>query len=233
MLQWMLPALTRRPNDEASRRHRDAQRHGSRLASGGGLVLAAHTFASTHSAEIVAMANRFWVPSDCPLRAFEGGRLTTILRIPAIVAVPLLWAAFTVLVLATLYVLLPACGLVLPGYGSWQGIGPDYCLAWKPSAARADAERTNFLRNLVGQLELQVARRQLACLTQVPPAPSAPRLPQAAESDRPRPSAPEIAGRERPLPPGQTSNFPDHDRRGGEALRAPGWRGSARVSGRA
>lgn len=98
-----------------------------------------------------------------------------------------LWVAFVLLVTATMFVLLRACGLVLPGYGSWHRVGWAYCTA-RATPAQIDDQRIRALRELARQLELRVVRQQATCLAELPPArPTSP--PQ--ETAKPEPPKPE------------------------------------------
>ena len=103
--------------------------------------------------------------------------MTTTRSASSMVLMPLLWVAFALLVVATMFVLLRACGLVLPGYGSWHRIGFAYCSA-RATPAQVDEDRTRALRELARQLELRVVQQQATCLSQLPPpvAPPAPLL---------------------------------------------------------
>lgn len=95
----------------------------------------------------------------------------------------LLWPAFAVLVVAILFVLLRACGLVLPGYGSWHRIGWAFC-AVRAKASESDRsnERGRALAEQALLLQLQLARKEMACLAAPPsPAPPSPR-----RAERPR-----------------------------------------------
>lgn len=91
-----------------------------------------------------------------------------------------LWPAFALLVVVILLVLLRACGLVLPGYGSWHRIGWAFC---SPRASVSESERGQergrALAEQALQLQLRIARKEMACLA-APPAPS----PRRAERPR-------------------------------------------------
>lgn len=118
-----------------------------------------------------------------------------------------LWLTFVLLVATAMFVLLRACGLVLPGYGSWHRIGFAYCLERKAAVPDA-AARTRLLRDQALQLELRLLQQRASCIAQsMPPA----RPPQMAG----RPQGPEVAGREpqrsppaRP-PPSPGADFPE------------------------
>ena len=91
-----------------------------------------------------------------------------------------LWLAFAVLVGVILLVLLRACGLVLPGYGSWHRIGWAFCSARaNVSEGERGQERGRTLAEQALQLQLQIARKEMACLA-APPSPS----PRRAERPR-------------------------------------------------
>ena len=133
-----------------------------------------------------------------------------------------LWLAFVLLVATILFVLLRACGMVLPGYGSWHRIGFAYCLDRKP-AAQTDVQRTGLLRDQALRLEMQLLRQRATCLAQLtppprPPSPQATPPRQVAETPRPggpapQPGvrAPDPAGREppRPAPAARRPSSPD------------------------
>lgn len=102
-----------------------------------------------------------------------------------------LWVAFALLVVATLFVLLRACGLVLPGFGSWHRVGFAYCSA-RATPAQTDEDRTRGLRELARQLELRVVQQQATCLAQLPPPVVPPKpAPQPQEAAKPEPPKPE------------------------------------------
>lgn len=123
-----------------------------------------------------------------------------------------LWLAFVLVVAIVLFVLLRACGLVLPGYGSWHRIGFAYCVERK-AAVPPDVERTRLLRDQAFQLELRLLQQRATCIAQLtPPA----RPPQVAGRPRPEgqglgaqrpgtpgpgPLGPEVTGREPQRPP--------------------------------
>ena len=129
-----------------------------------------------------------------------------------------LWLAFVLLIAAAMFVLLRACGLVLPGYGSWHRIGFAYCLERK-AAIPVDAERTRALREQALQLEVRLLRQRASCIAQsMPPA----RPPEVAARPRPQgqgPSVqgpqglrgPEVAGREPQKPPTSPPSAPGQD----------------------
>lgn len=140
---------------------------------------------------------------------------------PAVLLSAALWLAFVLLVVTILFVLLRACGLVLPGYGAWHRVGFAYCLDRKP-VAQTDAQRLALLRDQVLRLEMQLLRQRASCLAQVTPPPRAtPQPRQVAETPRPpspdmrtpSPGArpPETAGREPPppAPPARRPSSPD------------------------
>ena len=106
------------------------------------------------------------------------------------VLMPLLWVAFALLVVATMFVLLRACGLVLPGYGSWHRIGFAYCSA-RATPAQVDEDRTRALRELARQLELRVVQQQATCLAQLPPPVAPPPSPPPQEAAKPEPPKPD------------------------------------------
>ncbi|MCX7366714.1 MAG: VWA domain-containing protein [Alphaproteobacteria bacterium] len=91
-----------------------------------------------------------------------------------------MWPAFALLVVVILLVLLRACGLALPGYGSWHRIGWAFC---SPRASVSESERGQergrALAEQALQLQLRIARKEMACLA-APPAPS----PRRAERPR-------------------------------------------------
>jgi hypothetical protein len=91
----------------------------------------------------------------------------------------LLWIALVVLLLAIAWLLLRACGLALPGYGVLHHIGQTFCPAPALAATASDEERMRTLADLAQQLELQIAQRQVVCLTEARRAPVEP-LPAAA-----------------------------------------------------
>ena len=108
----------------------------------------------------------------------------------------LLWAAFALFVVAAMFLLLRACGLVLPGYGSWHHVGWAFCSA-STTAAQADDERQRLLKSVAVQLELRILREQIDCLAELPsPRPSDPQPVQQATPQRPQrphPKAPSQA----------------------------------------
>ncbi len=93
-----------------------------------------------------------------------------------------LWAAFGVIFTAGAVVLLRACGLPLPALG-W-----DFCPT-PPLALSAEAERGASLRKLLGQLELQLAHKGLACASIPPPEPPPLELPTQTGPVRPQQTA--------------------------------------------
>ena len=98
-----------------------------------------------------------------------------------------LWPAFTLLVVVILFVLLRACGLVLPGYGGWHRIGWAFCSnPPRPTESDRTHEHGRALAEQALQLQLQIARKEMACLA-APPAPASPE-PRRVE----RPSCPPI-----------------------------------------
>lgn len=115
--------------------------------------------------------------------------MTTTRSASSTVATTVLWVAFALLVVATMFVLLRACGLVLPGYGSWHRIGFAYCSA-RATPAQTDDRRMRDLRELARQLELRVVQQQATCLAQLP-SPVAPPRPQPQEAAKPEPPKPE------------------------------------------
>lgn len=131
--------------------------------------------------------------------------MTTTRSISATVPMIVLWVAFALLVVATMFVLLRACGLVLPGYGSWHRVGFAYCTA-RATPAQADEQRTRALRELARQLELRAVQQQANCLAQLPP-PVAPR-PAPQEAAKPEPPKPEPPKPEPPKPEPQKEAAP-------------------------
>ena len=126
--------------------------------------------------------------------------MTTARCASSMVLMPLLWLAFALLVVATMFVLLRACGLVLPGYGSWHRIGSAYCSA-RATPAQVDEDRTRALREVARQLELRVVQQQATCLAQLPPPPVAPPPPPPPqEAAKPEPPKPEPPKPEPPKP---------------------------------
>ena len=93
-----------------------------------------------------------------------------------------LWAAFGVIVAAGAAVLLRACGLPMAALG-W-----DFCPT-PPTALSAEAERGASLRKLMGQLELELAGKVLACASIPPPKPPPLELPTRAGPIRPQQTA--------------------------------------------
>lgn len=121
-----------------------------------------------------------------------------------------LWAAFALLVAAIMFVLLRACGLVLPGYGSWHGLGFAFCSA-RAAPAPVDDGRSRELTDLVQTLELKVLQQRAACLAEAPPGRGAgpgpgpgPKPGPAAPGPSPAPPPPEP---ELKLPPKPTGEF--------------------------
>ncbi|MFI4999464.1 MAG: hypothetical protein ACHQK9_06255 [Reyranellales bacterium] len=84
----------------------------------------------------------------------------------------MLWAVFGTVVIGIGFVLLRACGLPLP-------LAPDFCPAAPPTLS-AEAERGATLARLVGQLERELAERNLACASIPPPLPPPLELPTHA-----------------------------------------------------
>ncbi len=90
----------------------------------------------------------------------------------------LLWIVLTFLLLIIAWMLLRACGMVLPGYGVLHHIGNTFCPSTAVAATITDDERLRTLTDLTQQLELQLVQRQTECATEarrmaavVPPAP--------------------------------------------------------------
>lgn len=83
-----------------------------------------------------------------------------------------LWVAFVLLVSAVLLLLLRACGLVLPGYGTWHHLGLAYCAPVERSAPTD--EHVRGLGRMALELQLRIAQRRAACLEARPPAPPPP-----------------------------------------------------------
>ena len=103
----------------------------------------------------------------------------------------LLWAAFAALVVTIGAVLLPACGLLAPLSTIVPGTGWNFCA---PSPAALAGATNETLSRRAQQLQLEVARQTLACLTMSGP----PRQPAGPAS--PRPPATEIAKPATPQP---------------------------------
>ncbi|MFI4999465.1 MAG: hypothetical protein ACHQK9_06260 [Reyranellales bacterium] len=104
-----------------------------------------------------------------------------------------LWVAFAMVVVATMTVLLRACGLVLPGYGLWHHIGLTYCGGPAMPAESVDS-RYGDLKEMARQLELRIARQQIDCLSRLPPS-----VPTPERASRPPSSS--MPQRQAVLPP--------------------------------
>ncbi len=124
----------------------------------------------------------------------------------------LLWLALFLLLLAIAWLMLRACGLGLPGYGVLHHIGRTFCPGVAVAAELDDVERNRALRELAGQLELQAARRRVACLTEA-------RRAAARDADRP-PSATD-------KPPSMTERLKREGAKSGELQISLAWDGPA------
>ena len=72
----------------------------------------------------------------------------------------LLWIALLLLLLAMAWLMLRACGMALPG------LGRTFCPVASAAATTGDEERNRALNELARQLELQIAQREVTCLTE-------------------------------------------------------------------
>lgn len=72
----------------------------------------------------------------------------------------LLWIALLLLLLSMAWLMLRACGMALPG------LGRTFCPITTASASTGDEERNRALNDLARQLELQIAQREVTCLTE-------------------------------------------------------------------
>jgi hypothetical protein len=106
-----------------------------------------------------------------------------------------LWAAFAAIVIVAGVLLLRACGLLAPLAGIVPGLGWNFCVS-KPTALAAETARGENLNKVVHQLELDLARKNLACAS-LPPPPSPPlELPT-----EPGPARPQQTTELKPPPP--------------------------------
>lgn len=124
----------------------------------------------------------------------------------------MLWPVFVLLVAAVMFVLLQACGLVLPGYGSWHRIGFAYCQDRRPTAM-TDAERLRLLRDMAYRLQVQLLQQRATCLAQLPPPTRPTQVTEGGKPGGPAPGGqgPAVAGREPPKPPARPPSRPDAD----------------------
>lgn len=125
--------------------------------------------------------------------------------VPLMLLSAALWLAFIALVVAIMWTLLRACGLVLPGYGTLHHVGFAYCAARPASApARTPDQMTGDLRELMRSLELRLLQMRAACLAEAPPRPS----PQTPGPEIAKPQAPaEPPKPELKLPPKPTNDL--------------------------
>ena len=72
----------------------------------------------------------------------------------------LLWIALLLLLLAMAWLMLRACGMAVPG------LGRAFCPVTTAAASTGDEERNRALNELARQLELQIAQREVTCLTE-------------------------------------------------------------------
>ncbi|MFI5001819.1 MAG: hypothetical protein ACHQK9_18205, partial [Reyranellales bacterium] len=118
-----------------------------------------------------------------------------------------LWAAFVAIVAVAGFVLLRACGFLMPLAGALPGLGWNFCPG-TPDALSIETERTATLGKLARQLELELAQKNLACASIPPPAvpplelpiQPGPALPQqsAALKPPPEPESPVLKMPEKP-----------------------------------
>ncbi len=106
-----------------------------------------------------------------------------------------LWAGFVAVVAAAGVVLLPACGMSMSVAVALPAFGWDFCPAMPP-ALSAETERAATLSRLARQLELELARKNLACASIPPPVPPPLELPT-----QPGPARPQQTAALKPPPP--------------------------------
>jgi hypothetical protein len=106
-----------------------------------------------------------------------------------------LWLGFVTITASAGVVLLPACGVSMPLAAALPAFGRDFCPA-TPLALSTETERGATLSRLAGQLELELARKNLACASIPPPPPAPLELPT-----RPGPARPQQTAALKPPPP--------------------------------
>jgi hypothetical protein len=119
-----------------------------------------------------------------------------------------LWIAFMLLVAAIMFVLLRACGLVLPGYGVWHQVGFSYCA--RPARTAIDVRDARKLIDEARALQLQLLEAQAACLAQRAPQPVAPPS-QVTPQPTPPPAPPQQAKPPEPAPQLTLPSAPTRD----------------------
>ena len=113
------------------------------------------------------MKRRPFLSRGVPATAADGTQAATFASAPAMAMDGrrsawwlLLWLALLVLLLAMAWLMLRACGMAVPG------LGRTFCPVATASATTGDEERNRALNELARQLELQIAQREVTCLTE-------------------------------------------------------------------
>lgn len=130
-----------------------------------------------------------------------------------------LWVGFALLVATIMFVLLRACGLVLPGYGIWHHVGMAYCSRPTRTATVGDAGR---LTDEARRLQMQLLQAKAECLEQrvappssapltVPRQATIPATPPAAAPTSPAPQVTKPPVRPEPSPQLSLPSAPTRD----------------------